>query len=254
MNLMLKEKNVLVTGSTRGIGRSIAELFIQEGCNVALNSRQQDNYNYECSDSAKVFHIQGDVTKADEAALVAKSVSNELGGIDILVCNVGSGKSVLTGSEQEYDWIEMFYKNFISATNVISSCKDSLIKSKGSIVCISSICGLGRIKDAPASYSVAKAALNAYVRSMAPYFGSQGVRINAICPGNIIFPNSVWDEKMKSSPEQVLSMLEKDVPIQRFGLSSEVSNLAVWLSSSAASFVTGGLYTVDGGQASGFTL
>ena len=145
-------------------------------------------------------------------------------------------------------WEEMFMSNFYSATNVIESATDSLEKSKGSVVCISSICGIEEIPGAPIEYSVAKAALNSYVKLASKKLGRKGIRINAVAPGNIIFKNSVWDLKMRENSNSVKQMLNNEVPLNRLGNPDEISNLVVWLASDEASFVTGSIMVADGGQ------
>ena len=104
-----------------------------------------------------------------------------MNNIDILICNVGSGNSAKPGEEEIRDWEEMFSVNFYSAVNVIEAARECLIKSKGVIIYISSICGSNYIKGAPITYSTSKAALNSYIKLSSKPFGKFGVRINA-CP------------------------------------------------------------------------
>ena len=116
------------------------------------------------------------------------------------------------------------------------------------IVCISSICGLEVIPGAPVTYSAAKAALHAYVRGIAHPLGQQGVRINAVVPGNILFDGSVWQRKLNEDAAAVGQMLARDVALAKLGKPQDIANLALWLASSAASFCTGSIFVADGGQ------
>ena len=167
--------------------------------------------------------------------------------MDILVCNVGSGKAVPTGKETIRDWENMFSLNFYSSINLIKFAENELKKTKGSIICISSIAGV-ETTNAPITYSVAKSALNSYVKNTSKRLSKYNIRINAVAPGNIIFNGSTWETKMKNNPSKVKKMLKDNVSMNRFGTTNEISNLVTFLSSEMASFITGSIYVVDGGQ------
>ena len=248
MNLKLKGLRVLVTGSSRGIGLSIAKAFLNEKCFVVLNGKNKNALEKIIEGRERCFGVSGDVTKVSQAHELVKKTVELLGGIDILVCNVGSGSSVVPGTEFKIDWQKMLEINFFSTTNVVEAAKIHLEKSKGVIICISSICGSEVIPGAPITYSVAKAALNAYIRGVSRPLAKDEIRINGISPGNILFPKSVWDKKMNDDHIQVTKMLNDDVPLKKFGTTHDVANLALWLASPVSSFVTGSIYFTDGGQ------
>ena len=170
------------------------------------------------------------------------------GKLDILVCNVGNGRSVPPGKETPEEWQRIFELNLWSAINVIQASRKALEETSGVIVCISSICGNEVIPCAPLTYSVAKAALNAYIRGIARPLGQDGIRINAISPGNILFGGSVWEKKIIDDAAAVDQMLVSDVALAKMGTPQDIANLALWLSSPAASFCTGSIYVLDGGQ------
>ena len=176
-----------------------------------------------------------------------KKIIHDYGRLDILVCNVGDGTSALPGKENSKDWQTMFDINLQSATNVISAAKDELSKSKGSIICVSSIAGLN-VLGAPIPYSAMKSALNTFVKCSARPLGQQNIRINAIAPGNIIFEGSVWQKKKKTNPSLVKKILTDEVSLHRFGKPDEIGDLAAFLSSPRSSFITGSVYVIDGGQ------
>jgi NAD(P)-dependent dehydrogenase (short-subunit alcohol dehydrogenase family) len=192
--------------------------------------------------------VAGDMTQAGEVRRVVDETVRALGGLDILVCCVGGGRSVAPGCETPEEWQRIFALNFWSATNAIEAAHGVLEASKGVILCISSICGLEVIPDAPVTYSVAKAALHSYVRGIARPLGKKGIRINAIAPGNILFDGSVWAKKMIEEKDSVISMLENNVPLNRLGMPEDVANLSAYLVSDLANFATGGIWTLDGGQ------
>lgn len=250
MNLNLSGKHVLVTGSSQGIGRCIAEAFLSEGCKVAINGRnlsRLENVIHEIGHPDLVA-IPGDVSKPDEAQKIREKFITTIGSLDILICNVGSGQSVPPGDENLNEWHRVFEQNLWSATTIIEACRQDLAHSLGAIVCISSICGHEVVIGAPITYSAAKAALNAYVRGSARPLGNLGIRINAISPGNILFEDSSWDLKQRSDAKSVEEMLRQNVSLAKFGSPQAIANLALWLASPMASFTTGSVFVADGGQ------
>ena len=248
MNLGLSGKRVLVTGASKGIGFGIAEGFHLEGCAVVSNGRDESKLASSIANRKGWFGVAGDVTDPLKANGVVQQAVDVLGGIDILVCNVGSGKSVPPGQESFTDWQKSLSVNLLSATNMVEAAVSELRKTKGVIVCVSSICGLEVVRGAPVTYSAAKAALNAYIRGIAVPLGGDGIRINGIAPGNILFKGSVWDEKVKENASVVDQMLADNVPLKRLGSLTDVTNLALWLSSPLSSFNTGSIHLCDGGQ------
>lgn len=248
MLLNLSGKTALITGSSRGIGFAIARALNAEGCRVALNARDKECLINSTSQLTGSISVVGDMMQATEARRVINETIRVLGGLDILVCCVGGGRSVPPGCETPEEWQRIFALNFWSATNVIEAAHEALEDSKGVILCISSICGLEVIPDAPLTYSAAKAALHSYVRGIARPLGKKGVRINAIAPGNILFDGSVWAKKMIEDKDYVISMLEKNVSLNRLGTAEDVASLSAYLVSDLANFATGGIWTLDGGQ------
>jgi len=239
---------VLVTGSTRGIGRAIAEEFVQAGYVVAVNSRSPSDTQTMANRLSSAVAIPGDVSTLDGAADVVERAQSSLGGLDALVCNVGSGKSGDSSSRASQEWLTVFDLNFYSAVFCVEAALPALSATNGSIVCISSICGIEAIPNAPLKYSVAKAALNAYVRLRARDLGSHGVRINAVIPGNILFDGSVWSERLAHDQIAVCRLLEDQVPVGRFGTPAEIARAVLYLARADSAFTIGSLLVVDGGQ------
>ena len=248
MDLKLKGKNVLVTGSSQGIGKSIGLAFYNEGANVIFHGRDRKKLSLFTDELIRAHVVTGDITTPDGAKKVCDSAIKFCGELDVLVCNVGSGISVKPGDESFCEWQRVFGLNFWSTTNMVEFSKASLIKTAGSIVCISSICGLESIENAPITYSAAKAALNSYVKGISRPLGNHNVRINAIAPGNILFEGSSWHQKMQEKPAYIESIIDSTVPLKCFGETDDVASLCTYLASSISRFVTGSIWTVDGGQ------
>lgn len=248
MHLELTGKKALVTGSTRGIGRAIAQILHAEGCCVALNGRSAAEVLSVADELTQAVAVVGDVTKPEEACRIVKEATEKIGGLDILICNVGSGSSVPPGEEIYEEWQRMFALNLWSTTNIVEAARNTLVASKGAIVCISSICGLEVVPGAPVTYSAAKAALHAYVRGIARPLGKQGVRINAVALGNVLFEGSVWSRKLQENAKSVQAMLNRDVSLSRLGTPQDVAELVAYLASPRSKFANGAIWTLDGGQ------
>jgi 3-oxoacyl-[acyl-carrier protein] reductase len=248
MQLDLTDKVALVTGSSKGIGWAIAKTLHAEGCRVALNGRNEADLATATTQLDGSIGLLGDVTDPADAKHIVAEVLSTFGQLDILVCNVGSGRSVAPGNETADEWQRVFALNLWSATNSVYAACEALAASKGVIVCISSICGLEMIPGAPVTYSAAKAALHAYVRGIARPLGNQKVRINAVAPGNILFDSSVWSRKLAEDAPAVQAMLSKEVALGSLGTPADVASLVAYLASPRSGFATGGVWTLDGGQ------
>jgi len=249
VQLELAGKKALITGSSRGIGRAIAGALHKEGCHVVLNGRNIADVTLAASELAGAIGITGDVCLPNEARRIISDAIIAMDGLDILICNVGSGRSVPPGKETFEEWQRVFEINLWSTTNMVEAAREALSVSQGTIVCISSICGLEVVPDAPVTYSAAKAALHAYVRGIAHPLGEQGIRINAIAAGNVFFDDSVWSRKMSEDAKAVQQMLDRDVALGRLGGPQEIANLATYLASPCSGFATGAVWKLDGGQA-----
>lgn len=251
MILDLKNRNILITGSSRGIGKAIAEGFLAEGANVGLVSRtlkqlkQTAEYFYSRYNSS-VRYWTADLINEDAVHELYDKILQEWNRIDGLVVNVGSGRSLASPITDSLQWNSVWDTNFNTALNTVRCFLPSIQKNKGSIVFISSICGLEAL-GAPTDYSVAKSALNSLSKNLARKVGPD-VRVNTVAPGNIYFEGGSWEKKIMENKLLVDEILEKEVPLKRFGKPEEVADTVTFLCSDRASFITGATLVVDGGQ------
>ena len=247
MKINLDGKSALITGSSEGIGFHIAKTLQENGCKVVINGRNKSKLDLASKKLQNCFAIKGDVTNYKQANKIIANYKKHFKNLDILVCNVGNRKKIneIAGIDE---WHKSFNVNFWSSINIIKSAEKILIKSKSSIICISSICGLEHISGAPVPYSVAKSALNSFVVNQSNFFGNFKTRINAIAPGNIIFQGSNWSKKMKKSPIKTKSYINQNVPLKLFGKPDDVSNMVLYLCSDKTKYITGSIFKIDGGQ------
>lgn len=247
MKLELEGKVALVTGSSAGIGHAIASALCNEGAKVVLNGRDDAKLNQAVVGLPGSTGFVADVSNPDECIGLVNAVVAKYGLLDVLVCNVGSGRSVPPGQEDPREWDRVLSVNLRTTTQMVWAARSELIKSKGTVICISSICGIEAL-GCPVAYAAAKAAVESFVRTSARPLGKHGVRINSIAPGNIVFPGSVWERKLREAPQEVEAMLQREVSLGRLGRPEEVASLAAFLASPVSAFITGTTYVVDGGQ------
>ncbi|BBH54093.1 SDR family NAD(P)-dependent oxidoreductase [Fluviispira sanaruensis] len=249
-----QNKNVLVTGSSKGIGCGIANEFLKNGANVCYTARTLASFqntqfpeNYMNNRIVKPC----DFTLPKSIASLRQELEIEFRTLDILVCNVGTGNSSLDTIPEYSPFNNIFDQNFNSAVNTVREFLSLLENAKGCILFIGSICGQEAF-DAPIDYSVAKSALHSFSKHLSKKIANKGIRVNCLALGNIYFPGGTWDKKMIADPSRVKKMIEQNVPMKRFGTLEDVANASLFLCSEKASFITGSILTVDGGQTNCF--
>ncbi len=256
MNLNLDNKKVLITGASRGIGLAIAESFLQEDAKICLVSRGsnalfknekklQDTYGLE-----SVFACKCDCTNIESLNSLKNEVKDKWNSLDVVVVNVGDGRSVPDALPDDEQWQKTWNSNFESALQTARAFLPMLKKSKGTLLFISSIIGMEAF-GAPTDYSTAKSAIIALAKNMARKLASDNVRVNVIAPGNVYFEGGSWDEKIQQDKKRVDEIIKSTVPMNRFATPQEIADSAVFLCSDRASFITGTTLVVDGGQTVG---
>ena len=258
MDTGLKKNKILVIGSSRGIGFGIAESFVREGADVIISGRhapelEKAALRLKNLNMGSVLLCQGDMLQQEGMETLKKMVRDKFNTLDHLVCNIGSGRSVSAGQEDFAEVYRMMNINFFHAAQSIHLFRPLLRRELSfgnefaTITLIGSICGR-QVIGCPAAYAAAKAALVHYARNLAMPLAREGIRINVVSPGNILFPGSVWEQKLKDTESRVKEMLEKEVPLGKFGTPQDIGAAVVFMASRCAGFITGTELVVDGGQ------
>ncbi|MBJ6763635.1 SDR family oxidoreductase [Myxococcaceae bacterium JPH2] len=256
MDLRLNGKTALVTGSSRGIGRAIAATLAREGVRVCLTARGAEALEATATElraeGAEVTQVVADVATPEGATQAVDTAVQALGGLDILVNNVGgSGGAGTFDSATPAQWTDVLNRNLLSAVWCSQRAVEVMReRGGGSIVHLNSIFGREYATSAP--YTTAKSGLTALTKEMAVDLARHRIRVNGVAPGSILFPGGSWDRRQKAEPEKVARMVRDEMPWGRFGVPEEVADVVVFLCSERARWVTGVTLPVDGGQGRAF--
>jgi NAD(P)-dependent dehydrogenase (short-subunit alcohol dehydrogenase family) len=245
VELGLSGKRFLVTGGTRGIGRAVVDGLLAEGATVAYCARTADAVvAAETELKANGGMALGTAVDVGDAAALQKWVAasaTALGGIDGVVANV----SALAIPDNQENWRTSFDVDLMGTIGLVEAALPHLLAAgAGSIVTISSVSGR-EIDFAAGPYGTMKAAIIHYTQGLAHNLADKGVRANTVSPGNTYFPGGVWPSIEENDPELFATALGLN-PTGRMATPQEVANAVVFLSSSAASFITGTNLVVDG--------
>ncbi len=245
MDLGLRGMKALITGGTKGIGRAVADLFADEGADVAICARDADEVAKAVADlAARGVRATGRALDvADGAALTGwiEDVAAELGGIDIVVSNV----SALAIGQDEASWQAEFSTDMMGTVRAVNAAMPFLERSTAaSIVVIASVSGR-EVDFAAGPYGVFKAALIHYAKGLSFQLAPKNIRVNALSPGNTYFPGGVWEKIEHGNPTLFAQALALN-PTGRMGKPEEMARGVVFLASPAASFITGTNLVVDG--------
>lgn len=244
---LLENKVALITGGSRGIGKSIVEKFVANGCNVAFtfNKSESDAKLIEANLTEKNIKIKAyksNASKFTEAELLIKCVLKDFGKIDILINNAGITKDNLLMRMSENDFNEVLNVNLNSVFNLTKAVQREFLKNrKGSIINISSVVGI-KGNAGQSNYSASKAGIIGFTKSIALELGSRNIRSNVVAPGFI------ETEMTKNLSDDTLKSWYDTIPLKRGGKPSDIGNVCVFLGSDMSSYITGQVLVVDGGM------
>lgn len=255
MDLQLKDKTVFVAGGSRGIGLGIVEALLAEGAKVAFTARGADALEATRARLAaihgadRLWTMAGDMRDAATIDSAVERVESEFGPIWGAVANVGLDKTPPGFDVDDETWTAGFTQNLDSAYRLARPVlRRMMARGEGSLLFISSIAGMEAL-GTPLTYGTAKAAMNHLSKELSRLAGPKGVRVNTICPGNIIFPSGEWEARINGDHgEAVQRWIKREVPQRRFGKPEEIGSVAAFALSPLASFMTGAVIPVDGGQ------
>ncbi len=258
VDLGLREKVALITGSSRGLGLASARALAAEGCRVALCARGEAQLREAARDvasvaggSERVLTIVADVSTSDGVRAIVDRTIDTFGGLDILVNNVGVGRGggLLEATEEE--WKEAFDQTLLPAVRISRLAVPHMQqRGGGAIIMIASI--WGREAGGRMTYNAVNAAEISLAKSLAHQLAWSNIRVNSIAPGSILFEGGSWWKRQQADPEGIAEFVKRDIPFGRFGKPEEVGDVVAFLASARASWITGASIVVDGGQSRAF--
>lgn len=243
---MLKGKNAIITGASRGIGLAIAEKFAKEGANIAICSTRQEK-SQEMANKLAADHginaigIGVDVSDTGSVAEMIKTASEAFESLDILVNNAGITKDNLLLRLSVDDWNDVINTNLGSVFHTTKAILRKMLKQRnGRIINISSVVGvIGN--PGQSNYAASKAGIIGFSKSVAKEYASKGI----IC--NVVAPGFIETDMTQALPKDYLDNIMKTVPLGRLGKSEEIANLTAFLASDEAGYMTGQVFKIDGG-------
>ncbi len=256
MDLGLKDRFALVTGGTHGIGRSIALALAEEGCNVAVCSRNTERIEKVAQEikakGVACLGIQADVLIESDIKKTMRKIISEWKTLHILINNVGGGGrwgSEIAEKTKEEVWLDVYNKNALAAIRFTMLAIPYMRRQKwGRVVTITSI--FGRESGARPWFNMAKSAQTALMKSLSrqAYLARDGITFNSVAPGAIMIPDTGWEKILKENPKKANQFAEKELPMGRFGRPEEVADLVAFICSEKAGLLNGASIPIDGGE------
>ncbi len=243
---MLKDKVILITGSSQGIGRAIALRFASLGSQIALNDIHTQEENLKSlkqeieKRGVKVGYFLADVSKIEQTEKMAQDIQKEFGKLDVLVNNAGICKDKTFAKMTKEEWQQVIDVDLTGVFNCTKSSLPLLIQNQGKIINLSSVVGQ-RGNFGQTNYAAAKAGIIGLTKALAKEVGRFGVTVNAIAPGFI------ETQLTQNLPEELKTMVKKLTALGRFGKPEEIADLVTFLASDKANFITGAVINIDGG-------
>jgi NAD(P)-dependent dehydrogenase (short-subunit alcohol dehydrogenase family) len=253
MELGLQGKSVLVTGGSKGIGLACARAFLAEGAKVAIASRSRENLERAAKSIGATLWVAADLTRAEAARELVREIEDKFGAIDVLVNSAGAAKRYLPEDLDANAWhAAMDAKYFTYIHTMDAALHGMAARSQG---CVVNVIGMGGKVATPIHLpgGAANSALMLATVGLAQVYGPKGIRINAINPGATLTDRVKEALRLealarKTSEEEVLALGQARVPLRRYAGPDEIANVALFLASDQASYVTGAIIPMDGGS------
>jgi 3-oxoacyl-[acyl-carrier protein] reductase len=259
MDLQLKGKAAIVTGSSRGLGLASARALAAEGCRVCMCARGAETLAHaaaELTGSAprtsegvrpQIIAVPADLSTPEGATTVVDAALAAFGGIDILVNNVATAKGTDIVNTADGEWQDAFDQTLFPAIRMSRLVVPHMKKRGGGVVImIASI--WGRESGGRMVYNAVKAAEISLAKAMARQLAKDNIRVNSIAPGSILFPGGSWDTRQQADPAGIAAFIKTELPFGRFGRADEVGDAVAFLASPRASWISGSCVPVDGCQ------
>jgi 3-oxoacyl-[acyl-carrier protein] reductase len=254
MNLQLAGKVAAITGSSRGLGLASAKALVAEGCHVAISARGHerlieaaDEIRAVAQDAAQVIAVAVDLATAAGATTFVDRVVAELGGLDVLVNNVGLGRGADLDTTRDEEWQEGFDQTLYPTIRASRAALPHLrARGGGAILIVSSI--FGREAGGRMVYNAVKAAEISLTKSLAQQLAKDNIRVVGVAPGSILFPGGSWHKRQQADPEGIADFVRRELPFGRFGRADEIGDVVAFLASARASWISGTTVVVDGSQ------
>lgn len=256
MDLKLRGKTAVVTASSKGLGRAVAEQLAAEGANLLLCSRSEKAIAGTAQEirnqyGVKVESLAVDVSSADDIARLIEHAANHFDSVDALVCNAGGPPSGSFLSFDDAAWEKAFFGNMMSVVRLIRGFHPLLAKQGGRIVTIASTSVKMPISGLVLSNTL-RTGITGLMKTLSIEFAKDDILLNTVCPGRIMTDrimelDSLKAERDNQSLEEVRETLSQDIPLGRYGEPHELATIAAYLLSPLNSYMTGSVFYVDGG-------